>query len=42
MIFIIMLLSDRLSAAPLEENLSDDPVGKQIEEIRPGNVKPGI
>ena len=30
LIFIIMLLSDRLSAAPLEENLSDDLVGKQI------------
>ncbi|RKZ65296.1 MAG: marine proteobacterial sortase target protein, partial [Gammaproteobacteria bacterium] len=41
MIFIIMLLSDRLSAAPLEENLSHDRVGKQIEEVRQVKVKPG-
>jgi Ca-activated chloride channel family protein len=41
MIFIIMLLSDRLSAAPLEENLSDDLVGKQIGDVKPGNIKQG-
>ena len=41
MIFIIMLLSDRLSAAPLDENLNHDLIGKQIEEIREEKVKPG-
>jgi Ca-activated chloride channel family protein len=41
MIFIIMLSSNRLNAAPLEENLHDDLVSKQVEEVKPGNIKPG-
>ncbi len=41
MIFIIMLVSDRLSAVTLEQNLNDDLVGKQIAEVRSENIKPG-
>ncbi len=41
MIFIIMLISDRLSADTLEENLNDDLVSKQIAEVRPEKIKPG-
>ena len=41
MIFIIMLVSDRLSANTLEQNLNDDLVSKQIAEVRPEKVKQG-
>jgi len=41
MIFIIMLVSDRLSADTLEQNLNDDLVNKQIAEVRPEIIKPG-
>jgi len=41
MIFIIMLVSDRLSADTLEQNLNDDLVSKQIAEVRPEKVKQG-
>jgi Ca-activated chloride channel family protein len=40
MIFIIMLLSDRLSAAPLEESMGDDIVSKQTGDVIPVKVKP--
>ena len=41
MIFIIMLLSDRLNADTLEENLKDDLVSRQIAEVRPEKIKQG-
>jgi Ca-activated chloride channel family protein len=41
MIFIIMLVSDRLSADTLEQNLNDDLVSNQIVEVRPEKVKQG-
>ena len=41
MIFIIMLLSDRLNADTLEENLKDDLVSGQIAEVRPEKIKQG-
>jgi Ca-activated chloride channel homolog len=40
-ILIIMLLSDTLNAAPLEGNLNNDLVSKQIADIRPEKVKQG-
>jgi len=41
MIFIIMLLSDRLNADTLEENLKDDLVSSQNAEVRPEKIKQG-
>ncbi|MCK5498724.1 MAG: VWA domain-containing protein, partial [Gammaproteobacteria bacterium] len=41
MIFIIMLISDRLSADTLEQNLNGDLVSNQIAEVRPEKVKQG-
>lgn len=41
MIFTIMLISDRLGADTLEENLDDDLLNKQIAEVRPEKVKQG-
>ncbi len=41
MILIIMLVSDRLSADTLEQDLNNDLVSKQIAEIRPKKVKQG-